>query len=545
MASEETVPPLQPPTSLPPPTNPQGIVCMVCNENLTEGQDCLIISECSHPFHRLCIETYLSSTAECPVCKRSCQLSELRTWIIPPKATTMPRPSNNRGKGRGAMVKHYNTRSASRNLFQDQQNPLNTSTTMQSDQLQTPNRNANISSNNNFVISPFQTQANQPQQNGAGINYQEINRMIESNIVRILQNMNLPQPPINEVNNINCNPSTLNQIHHNTMGNGGNSNPNGSGLNPNINQNFGQLPQNSQPANMSPNTFFSFNATNMHADKITSIIHNWNLKFDGSSNGLSIDEFLYRVKTLTKETFNDDFSIICQNLNTLLIGKAREWYWRYHKQVSIVKWDEFCQAIRCQYKEMKSSFDLREEIRNRKQKPGETYDTFFDALSTIGDRLPMPMCEEEFIEIIARNLRPEIRQDLLYVPIRSLSHLRKLVQMRENFLSDEYVRKTLNQRIQNPSFIPRRQISEIEQDIDCGPEYLVDAVQKTDLTSTLKCWNCDGTGHHWHDCLEDRTIFCYGCGAKGIYKPQCQKCLSRNQSISKNSRQMGPPKDHN
>lgn len=34
---------------------------------------------------------------------------------------------------------------------------------------------------------------------------------------------------------------------------------------------------------------------------------------------------------------------------------------------------------------MKSSFDLREEIRNRKQKPGESYDTFFDALSMIAD----------------------------------------------------------------------------------------------------------------------------------------------------------------
>lgn len=123
----------------------------------------------------------------------------------------------------------------------------------------------------------------------------------------------------------------------------------------------------------------------MIADKITSIIHYWNLKFDGSSTGLSIDEFLYSVKTLTRETFNDDFSAVCRNMNTLLTGKAREWYWRCHKQVPSINWEHFCEAMKNQYKDMKSSFDLREEIRNRKQKPGESYDTFFDALSMIAD----------------------------------------------------------------------------------------------------------------------------------------------------------------
>lgn len=146
------------------------------------------------------------------------------------------------------------------------------------------------------------------------------------------------------------------------------------------------------------------------------------------------------------------------------------------------------------------------------------------------------MTEEEFIEIIAWNLRPEIRQDLLYVPIRSLSHLRKLVQMRENFLSDEYVRKTLVQRNQNPNFVPRRQVSQIDQEImtDREPEMLVEALEKPD--SNCRCWNCDSTGHHWQDCLENRTIFCYGCGTKNVYKPQCQKCVTRSQINSKNCR---------
>lgn len=66
---------------------------------------------------------------------------------------------------------------------------------------------------------------------------------------------------------------------------------------------------------------------------------------------------------------------------------------------------------------------------------------FFDAISSIMDRLPTPMAEEELIEILQRNLRPEVRQELLFLKITSVSQLRQLVQTREHFLNEEYVRK--------------------------------------------------------------------------------------------------------
>ena len=39
----------------------------------------------------------------------------------------------------------------------------------------------------------------------------------------------------------------------------------------------------------------------------------------------------------------------------------------------------------------------------------------------------------------------------------------------------------------------------------------------------LICANCDKEGHHWQNCLAERRVFCYGCLAKGVYKPQCKK----------------------
>lgn len=250
---------------------------------------------------------------------------------------------------------------------------------------------------------------------------------------------------------------------------------------------------------MNRNSFQS-TSSSLPTDKITSVIQNWGLKFDGSST-IPVEEFLYRVRVLTNENFNGDFDIITKNLHILLSGKAREWFWKYRKSIEIVDWYNFCEAIKSQYKDLKSPYDIREEIRNRKQNPGENFDNFFESISNIADRLPIPLSEMEFIEIITRNLRPDIRLGLLYVEVRSITQLRKLVQKRESFLNDEYIRRNFTTRSPNNNFMPRRQISEIEARFDHTHDELnehsemsIDAVQQPD--SIPRCWNCDQMGHH-------------------------------------------------
>lgn len=292
-----------------------------------------------------------------------------------------------------------------------------------------------------------------------------------------------------------------------------------------------------------PNSFSS--AASFSSDKVTSIIQNWGLKFDGTSNGLYVEEFLYRLRSLTNDYFNGDFNFIRPNLHIVLAGKAKNWFWSYHKRAQSIVWEDFCSAIREQYKDFKSPFDIREEIRNRKQKPGESFDIYYESISSLLDRLPNPLSEIELIEIITRNLRPDIRHELLYQQIHSISHLRKLVQMRESFLNDEYVRRNFSARNPN-TFVPRRHVAEIEcENSDTNSKFEfqaepnIDAINKT--KSAPRCWNCDQQGHYFEDCLHEKTIFCYGCGAKNTYKPQCSTCLNRNSS--KNSKISVPLKE--
>lgn len=365
----------------------------------------------------------------------------------------------------------------------------------------------------------------------SGIDYSEINRMIENNITRILQNLNL-RPNVSNENHTNPDISQPNHVQQNIRTNSQN--------------NFRDIVQN--PIQMTPpilnRTSFQSNTSSLPDHKITQIIQSWGLKFDGSPT-IPVEEFLYRLRVLTNENFHGDFNIITKNLHIVLSGKAREWFWKFHKKAEIVDWYNFCDAIKLQYKDLKSPYDIREEVRNRKQKPGESFDNFFESISNIADRLPIPLPETEFIEIVTRNLRPEIRHELLYLEVRSIPELRKLVQKRECFLNDEYTRRNFASRNPSNTFMPRRQISEIEStfdisnnDINDNSEISVDAVQSAD--SIHRCWNCDQTGHHWEDCLQDRSVFCYGCGQKNTYKPQCQRCLLRKP---KNYKQPVPSKE--
>lgn len=478
--------------------------CTLCNEVMNDKIECLLIVRCNHAFHRACIENFLLSESECPICRVSCDLSDLQ------KLSFSKRPLKGKGRPRGAMAKQYHTRSFSKNLFQEQPHQLFdiSHTEQQGGQTtfvaNTPNGRTQDTSNN----LSYHT-----------VDYNEINKMIENNLNKILTNLNLIPNNSDRIPTQQNAPPLLSRQYSNMS------------QNRQTHSNSNQPPYN--------HSLFSSNSSNFNTDKVTSIIQNWGLKFDGSPNTIHIEEFLYRLSTLTKDNFNGDFSLVCKNLHILLSGKAGAWLWRYRKQVDVIEWDDFCDAIRFQYKDYKSTFDIREEIRNRKQRPGESFDSFYEAVSGIVDRLPSPFSDRELIEILTRNLRPDIRHELLYVPVNSIPHLRKLVQMRESFLNDEYVKRNFSIR-NTPTNLPRRQIAELGVISDSSEclDSSVDAIHKSE--KAVRCWNCDQLGHYWEDCLDERSIFCYGCGEKNVYKPQCQKCHARR---TKNFKHPTSPND--
>lgn len=513
--------------------------CLVCNEKMSQGQNCLLISECQHAFHQNCIESYLSHSSTCPSCSKTCSLAGLKKISIqnhPPPLTKSSLGS--RGRARGAISKQNIPKDVTPVVTTENPHlPENNNNNLmelreQAAYIDQQNNNVAgllIGDKNSGANNSFQgNQENSVDNSRIGsptVDYSKIDRLIEEKFTRLLQHLNLVP---NSQPGSEASPPSQRQTQ--PPGRPNNNQPNSPfqqnnrfQVNNNIHSSTHQMEENV--------SHFDENFA-IRSTKITSIIQNWNIKFDGSANGISVDEFLYRVSSLTREHFNNDFNIICKNLHVLLSGRARNWYWGYHKQVQIVEWKGFCEALQYRYKDFRSSFDIHDEVRNRKMKPNETFEIFFESVSAMLDRLDTPIPEADLVEILKRNLRPEIRHELLYVPIYSIAHLRKLVQMRENLLGDEYYRKNLPIKIP-PNYGLRRQVAEVEYpgeheipDSSLPTNISVDAIQQS--STPVKCWNCSQIGHHWEDCLESRNIFCYGCGEKDTLSRNVRSAVLEN-----------------
>lgn len=111
-------------------------------------------------------------------------------------------------------------------------------------------------------------------------------------------------------------------------------------------------------------------------DKVLQVMSNWKVKFNGGLNGLSVENFIYRVEALTAQTLQGNFELLCGNASSLFDGKANDWFWRYHRSVKTIHWAELCRALREQYQDSRTDIDIRELIRERKQKSNESFDCF-------------------------------------------------------------------------------------------------------------------------------------------------------------------------
>ncbi|KAF5750951.1 hypothetical protein HS088_TW03G01291 [Tripterygium wilfordii] len=47
----------------------EGVVCAVCLCEFTEGEDIRVLADCAHSFHVACIDMWLHSHSNCPLCR--------------------------------------------------------------------------------------------------------------------------------------------------------------------------------------------------------------------------------------------------------------------------------------------------------------------------------------------------------------------------------------------------------------------------------------------------------------------------------------------
>ena len=77
----------------------EGTDCSVCLSEFEEDESLRLLPKCSHAFHVQCIDTWLKSHTNCPLCRAN---------IVPPTASVMEISSNNEASSQQTQLEHEN-----------------------------------------------------------------------------------------------------------------------------------------------------------------------------------------------------------------------------------------------------------------------------------------------------------------------------------------------------------------------------------------------------------------------------------------------------
>lgn len=497
--------------------------CTVCAREY-EIDDLVVATPCSHIFHRDCIVEVLKETQACPVCGKACRPAKLKSHVFlagdETQATSNPTSFNANVSNKGAIPKTTTMTSIRRNL-------------LETEMTKTPafNRNSDVASIDRLLNISSKNSPNVHQNFDApDMSDNALQILINEAVRSQLESLNLNSNLGNRTNPDNSSNYGGNNYFRGNRNNNfdrgsQHRNPRASLGNTGFNNNNPQRLLGSRPNLGNTNVYRNYDLT---TDRVSQIISGWHLKFSGrEEDGLSVDNFIYRVQALTNQGLRGDFDLLCKHVHLLFCGKAIDWFWRFHRNTTRLDWTILCDELRNEFCDSRTDYDLKEQIRNRKQRNGEKFDLFYDALLRISDGLQQPISNFELIEILKRNLRPDVRKELLYLDINSISQLREYVRKHE--ILEEEINKCKSNKI----FVPRKVVSELET------EFLDDNIGIEEIKD-LSCWNCSQKGHRFEDCLSERKIFCYGCGKPNVFKPNCLKCnkYSKNYQPSLTPKQL-------
>lgn len=294
-------------------------------------------------------------------------------------------------------------------------------------------------------------------------------------------------------------------------------------------------------------------------------IGKWPLRFSGGSKDLPADEFIFRTETLARLS-NLPQAALTLGLHQLLSGAASSWYWVFLRNHPTATWAQTRAAIVRAFQHNESDAAIRRQIMDRLQRPGERFVDYKLAVDELEVRLAVRMSEAELIETLRRNLLPHIQDRLLFVPTYTLydleARIHQVEELAQRQLESQHLRRVaprIHEIAANPLFAEESSVAaSYAQDFSAPPppfgverwrsnpfaeqmgvedsspyqdaqQAFISALDVfASRNRDMPCWNCDQLGHTFIECDAQRIIFCYGCGAKNVIRPQCPRCSARS-----------------
>lgn len=100
------------------------------------------------------------------------------------------------------------------------------------------------------------------------------------------------------------------------------------------------------------------------------------------------------------------------------------WYTTYEEKFDT--WETLEIYLKMRYDNPNRDRIIREELRNRRQRPNELFSAFLTDVETLAQRMIHKMSEREKFDLIIENMKMSYKRRLALEPIYSIAHLAQL-----------------------------------------------------------------------------------------------------------------------
>ncbi|KAI9575149.1 hypothetical protein GQX74_009405, partial [Glossina fuscipes] len=136
-------------------------------------------------------------------------------------------------------------------------------------------------------------------------------------------------------------------------------------------------------------------------------LNRWQVKFDGSGKGLTVESFVFRVERLRQQHQISHEELFAE-FHCLVTGQASKWYWQLlEDRERDVTFDYLTLKAELlnQFKTADSDYELIREIMERKQQHAESFEDYYAEIHDLTFRLRRKIPELEMIKIMKSNVK--------------------------------------------------------------------------------------------------------------------------------------------
>lgn len=276
-------------------------------------------------------------------------------------------------------------------------------------------------------------------------------------------------------------------------------------------------------------------------------ISEWGIKFNGDSKKVySFIESITEVAQARRVTKDELYDAAIE----LFEGDAFIWY--RHIRTLVRDWDSLIQLLKKDFLHGDINEDIWDQIKNKKQRRGESVAIYFAHLDNLFNRLSEPPTDNIKIHYIKKNLLPEYISLLALFETNTVTELYNHCKKLEEA---EYLKnkgKAINQvsnlcenselsNSKKPFSKPENQFSNPSTSSYSGKFVNRTSNFKSESKNlsnknenqsrifhnkikSMSCWNCGLPNHTFHNCRAKKQVFCFKCGLSNFTKSNCINC---------------------